>query len=195
MSQFSHLAFGLATQLLKSLLLQPQQRRSVPPTGHQSCHLIIKSGLLTHRQASEQSQDKPWCLQTDISIVTRVPLAIRANYHLSYQHRLDDKPRCPTDTRHLARQTLQPKSTGNRIVQTCPQKGTMLRSQGAPAAADSATATATTNATDRSSFVEIEPKLAEPGHTNRTHREKLSAIVTSRGPQKVETYVGPLQGT
>ena len=68
----------------------------------------------------------------------------------------------------------------------------MLRSQGAPAAANSATTTAITIATDRPSLDQIGPKLAEPGQHNRTHQDMLLAIVTSRGPQntlRVETYV------
>ena len=59
----------------------------------------------------------------------------------------------------------------------------MIRQNGAPTAADHATTTATTITTDGSSFVEIGLKLAEPGHTNRTHLDTSSAIVTSREPQ------------
>jgi len=68
----------------------------------------------------------------------------------------------------------------------------MLCPQGAPTAADNATATTTTSATDRPSPNQIRPKWTKPGHHNRTHCDTLSAIVTSRGPQNVETYVGPL---
>jgi len=67
----------------------------------------------------------------------------------------------------------------------------MLCPQGAPTAADNATATTTTSATDRPSPDQIRPKWTKPGHHNRTHCDTLSAIVTSRGPQNVETYVGP----
>ena len=68
----------------------------------------------------------------------------------------------------------------------------MLRQNGAPAAADSVTTTATTtNATDPSSFVAIGPKLAKRGHSNQTNLDPSSAIARSRGPQKtspVESY-------
>jgi hypothetical protein len=69
----------------------------------------------------------------------------------------------------------------------------MLRPQGAPVAADHATETTATVTTDRPSFDQIGPKLAKPGHSNRTHRDMLSAIVTlvtSRKQQNIETYVG-----
>ena len=116
MSQFLPPCLRLGNPTNQVLVTTTRRRRSVPPSGHQSCLLIIESGLLKHQQASN-SQDKPRCLSLgvfrkitdqDIRLVTRVLLAIRANSHLSNQPR-------------LTRQTLQPKFIGNSFVQNFPK--------------------------------------------------------------------------
>jgi hypothetical protein len=77
---------------------------------------------------------------------------------------------------------------------TVPQNhiGTMLREQGAHTDADCVNATVITSAQNHSSFEKNGEKLAKFELLNRSYYDTLSAIVTSRGPQKtscVETYL------
>ena len=106
------------------------------------------------------------------------------------------EPECSNRTHSMAIATKitsrgrRPQYKNNMVPKS--HFGTMLRQNGAPTAADHATTTATTITTDGSSFVEFGPKLAEPGHTNRTHLDTSSAIARSRRPQntsRVESYV------
>ena len=111
MSQFLPPCLRLGNPTNQVLVTTTRRRRSVPPSGHQSCLLIIESGLLNHQQASESAEQAsvPQDIRQDIRLVTRGLLAIRANSHLSHPLR-------------LTRQTLQLKFTGNSFFRYCPKQ-------------------------------------------------------------------------